>query len=256
MHYKIKYYCISHIGNVRKSNQDNYICDSHFGEINDTSHMAPIHGQKISKGYSLFGVFDGLGGEECGEVASYIAAKNASSLEFTKNAIADLEKYCQKTNADICSYIGENKLFSMGTTAALLLFSNKKITLCNIGDSKIFRFSDGALEQISQDHIATTGFGRKPPLLQNLGIPPHELRIEPYFAQGRYKSGDMYLICSDGLTDMVTNDEILQILSKEAYDSAAERLLEKALSNGGKDNVTLIVCKIERKSICFFKGRN
>lgn len=259
MRYKITYQCISHIGNIRKDNQDNYICDGHFMEINTEPPCVPICGVKSSKGNSLFGVFDGMGGEECGEVASYIAAKDAASLKITKNPIDDLTEFCREANSDICSYVEANRLFSMGTTAAMLAFSSKKITLCNIGDSKVFRFSDGVLEQLSQDHLAMSVFGGKPPLSQNLGISPSELLIEPYFAQGKYKDGDIYLICSDGLTDMVSNDEILGILSAEAHDTAADKLLKKALTNGGKDNITIIVCKIERDFWRFFyhpKSRN
>ena len=72
----------------------------------------------------------------------------------------------------------------MGTTAAILAFTGNGVTLCNIGDSKIFRFCDGELEQISKDHVTVAAYGVKPPLSQNLGISPTELIIDPYLAQG------------------------------------------------------------------------
>ena len=143
----------------------------------------------------------------------------------------------------------------MGTTAAMLVFAEKEVVLCNIGDSKIFRLCDGTLEQISKDHVAVSAFGVKPPLSQNLGIPPNELVIDPYLARGPYNDGDIYLICSDGLTDMVSVDEITEVLVSKPIEEAITLLLDKALANGGKDNTTIILCKIERQSGWFFKRK-
>ena len=143
----------------------------------------------------------------------------------------------------------------MGTTAAMLVFADKEIALCNIGDSKIFRLYDGSLEQISKDHVGVSAFGVKPPLSQNLGIPPSELVIAPYFARGAYNDGDVYLICSDGLTDMVSVEEITEVLVSKPIEEAITLLLDKALANGGKDNTTIILCKIERQSGWLFKRK-
>lgn len=255
MQYLIYYSCTSHIGNVRSINQDNFICDGHYIETNETNIFFPLCGIKSSKEVSIFGVFDGMGGEECGEIASYIAAKNASILSVDGSPATTLTKFCQTVNAEICSYVEENNLSSMGTTAAILAFSNDRITLCNIGDSKIFRFSNGILEQISKDHITVSAFGVKPPLSQNLGIPPMELVIDPYLAQGNYNDGDIYLICSDGLTDMVSVEEIIDVLNSTPIKDSVEMLLDKALVGGGKDNTTIILCKIERQSGWLFNRK-
>lgn len=254
MQYSISYWCVSHIGNIRSINQDNFICDGRFMETNDCIGFS-LSGIKSSTDFSLFGIFDGMGGEECGEVASYIAAQNASAIKIGKDAVTDLSKFCLKANTDICDYANENKVSAMGTTAAMLAFSHNGVTLCNIGDSKIFRFCNGALEQISKDHVAVAAFGVKPPLSQNLGIPPTELIIDPYFAQGAYNDKDIYLICSDGLTDMVTTEQITEVLAYTPIEEANTELLEKALSNGGRDNITIILCKIGREYGCFFKWK-
>lgn len=247
MQYSIHYSCISHIGNVRRINQDNFICDGHYIETSETNIFFPLCGIKSSKEISIFGVFDGMGGEECGEKASYLAAKNAAILSVDASPATTFAQFCQTVNAEICSYVEENSLSSMGTTAAMLAFSSSGITLCNIGDSKIFRFSSGFLEQISKDHVAVSAFGIKPPLSQNLGIPPSEWEIDPYLAQGNYNDGDLYLICSDGLTDMVDTEEIVSLLaSSENTKEATQKLLETALNNGGRDNITIILCKVER----------
>lgn len=247
MYYKIHYSCLSHIGNVRSINQDNFICDGRYMNMSDIPIEFPLCGTKISQDISVFGIFDGMGGEECGEIASYIASKAASDIEIGKDVIADLSKFCHKANNDICDYATMHEISTMGTTAAMLVFAEKEVVLCNIGDSKIFRLCKGTLEQISVDHVAVAAFGVKPPLSQNLGIPPSELVIDPYFARGSYNDGDVYLICSDGLTDMVTNEEISKVLtSTGVLNKAIEILLEKALTNGGRDNITIVLCKIER----------
>lgn len=255
MHYDIHFACISHIGNIRSINQDNFICDGRYMEVNDENMEFPLCGTKVSKNVSVFGIFDGMGGEECGEIASYIASKTASTIEIGKEATADLSQLCQKANAEICDYATLHEVSAMGTTAAMLVFAEKEVVLCNIGDSKIFRLCDDTLEQISKDHVVVSAFGVKPPLSQNLGIPPNELVIDPYLARGAYNDGDVYLICSDGLTDMVSVAEITEVLISKPIEEAITLLLDKALANGGKDNTTIILCKIERQSGWFFKRK-
>lgn len=252
MQYCIRYSCVSHIGNVRKINQDNFICNGCYMEQDDKPFSFPLCGALPCRDPVVFGVFDGMGGEERGEVASFIAAENAAALEIGKDAVAALSQFCKKTNIDICDYASKNEISAMGTTAAMLAFTDDGITLCNIGDSKIFRFCNGILEQISKDHISVAAFGVKPPLSQNLGIPPDELIIDPYLARGPYNDGDIYLICSDGLTDMVSLDDITEVLISEPLEEAAAKLLDKALAGGGKDNITIILCRIERQSGWFF----
>lgn len=252
MKYDIAYYCVSDIGKRRSVNQDNFICDGKFMELEGDTTDFPLSGTKSAKSRLLLGIFDGMGGEECGEVASYIASKTASQTDLKGDAIKKLLELCQKANLDICAYIDENGLYSMGTTAAMLAFDKKGISLCNVGDSKIFRFSKGKLEQISKDHVAFAPFGVKPPLSQNLGIPPAEMLIDPYVAKGNYNDGDIYLICSDGLTDMVSLEDISKVLEDQPFDDATEILLSKALENGGRDNVTIILCKIKKRSFWRF----
>lgn len=255
MHYNIHYSCLSHIGNVRSINQDNFICDGHYLENNDTEIEFPLCGTKTSKERAVFGIFDGMGGEECGEIASYIAAKAASSVEIGKRANNDLSLFCHKANAEICNYAALHKVSAMGTTAAMLAFTEKGVALCNIGDSKIFRLCNGTFTQISKDHVTVAAFGVKPPLSQSLGIPPNELVIEPYLARSPYNDGDIYLICSDGLTDMVSVDEITEVVTSTPIEEAITQLLDKALANGGRDNTTIILCKIERQSEWFFSRK-
>ena len=249
--YRINYYGITHTGKLRPVNQDNYICGKAFHLPDSSDDGSIIHGSVSLDDSHLFAVFDGLGGEECGEQASLIAAQKALKISFTDNVIDNLKNYCQTANDEICSYAGTNHIGSMGTTAAILTFTQKEIVLCNIGDSKIFRFSDSKLEQISHDHVTVSPFGVKPPLSQNLGIPKQIFEIKPYFSRGEYCENDIYLICSDGLTDMLPSEEIEQTIKETDYDNLAAVLLDKSLSAGGKDNITIIVCKVEKEKSAF-----
>ncbi len=253
MHYEIFYSCISHKGNIRSTNQDNFICDKRFMNSDATGVVFPLNGNVISTTPTLFGVFDGLGGEECGEIASFIAAQTASCEINSKDSIAFMKNLCFNANHQICKFMKENLIYSMGTTAAMLLFSKHNITLCNIGDSRIFRISENEMFQVSMDHVSISPFGKKPFLSQNLGIPPEEVVIEPYFSSGDYFNGDKYLICSDGLTDMVSENEICQIICSNSINDSTNLLLQKALENGGRDNVTIILLEVKQKKFSLFK---
>lgn len=249
MRYSISYWCVSHIGNVRSVNQDNLVYNRSFLPINKEKRSEPICGKEAAKDLFILGVFDGLGGEECGEVASYIAAKTAAEIKPKKNPALDILAYHSLANQKICDYAVKNSVSAMGTTAAMLTFTEKKIILSNVGDSRVYRFDGDELKQLSVDHVSVSAFGMKPPLSQNLGIPPTEMIIDPYLLELPYKDNDLYLICSDGLTDMVKNEEIAEILKNELPGDAIESLLSKALKAGGRDNITIILCKIKRESI-------
>jgi len=257
--YEIEYTWVSHIGRLRKENQDNFLCVRSYMEEEHIGTDGVQNGQTNNGRKALFGVFDGMGGEECGEIASYIAAKEASTIPIKKDGVLSLTDYCKQANTKICEYAENYAVSAMGTTAAMLLCSKDEITLCNIGDSKVFRFANGELEQISKDHVVISAFGTKPPLSQNLGIPPDQLLIEPYLSQGRYKNGDKYLICSDGLTDMLTLEEIKELLTRRNTEDAVTSLVNKSLENGGKDNITIILLElkqIKNKLFDIFKSHN
>lgn len=247
MNYRISYSCISHTGYCRKMNQDNFICAGIY--MNEAWNMDdfPISGSFSSRHPAAVGIFDGMGGEECGEVASFLAAEQASHLCISDEPEEDLMNFCDKANGRICQYAKRNRIGTMGTTAALLAFSNERIGLCNIGDSKIFRLTEEELEQLSVDHVGIAAYGRKPPLTQSLGIPPEEFLIVPYITTRPYHKNDIYLICSDGLTDMVSQEEIAEILTETDFEKAGEKLLIRALENGGRDNITILLCKTERE---------
>jgi len=250
----IEYYYASHIGKCRRVNQDNFCCLGQTMHYENNGTDGVQAGKIDAKKEPVFGIFDGMGGEECGEMAAYIAAEEMKHYSFKKGSEAGFFDFCTRANGKICEYMTENGIGSMGTTAAILRFTKKESCLCNIGDSKIFLFDGESLTQISYDHVGIAAYGRKPPLSQNLGIPEEEMIIEPYVALGSYREGDVYLICSDGITDMLTQEQIKQILTEYPGKDAAELLLEGALRMGGKDNITFILLYVkEEKRKPFWK---
>ena len=257
MNYTIKYIVLCEKGKKRQTNQDNFWCNGYFLANDNNGLSTPLTDISCNTTTPIFAIFDGMGGAKCGEMAAYLAAKSFDSL-YTAGDITDplqfLISSCKNMNSEICSYATENQAMGMGTTAAILAFGKKKIHVCNIGDSKVFLRDAKTLTQISQDHIVLVPGARKPPLSQHLGIQPNEFVIEPYFATGIYGDGDRYLLCSDGLTDMVSLDEIDTALSaKNSVTDTANFLMETALYNGGSDNITIILCELQKSK--FFRRK-
>ena len=240
----IQYYFTSNIGCIRRTNQDNFLVPQGYMTWDNRGTEGVLQGSVPVSDLPVFAVFDGMGGEERGEMAAAIAAETLYEADLSENPVQGMLEFCFAANEKICSATRAQELTSMGTTAAILQFSQENASLCNIGDSKIFALSSGAFVQLSCDHLGLAVCGRKAPLTQNLGIPPEELVIDPFVAQGNYFPGDVFLICSDGLTDMVSPERIGQILAEMPGDVAAQQLLQEALDNGGKDNVTLILIYI------------
>ena len=148
-------------------------------------------------------------------------------------------------NEAVCRYSRDNRISSMGTTMALLSFSEKAIYACNLGDSRIYRHFRGKLQQISTDHVIGGKMLGKAPLTQYLGFQEENVALEPSIVEIGYQDGSSYLICSDGVTDMLSDEEIQAVLVKNSTaEEKVEELLGAALEKGGRDNVTMVLAQI------------
>ena len=248
---------VCHKGKVRNNNEDNLFFDrkmlkqEHEGlkkylEINEADTSVP----------ALFAVFDGMGGHSYGERASYLSAcVLGEHFTGSENHVEEfLLSACDEANDRICEEM-ERERTMIGTTASMLYFQDDTVWSCNIGDSPIFRLRDGELVPLFEEHTERTMRekiygkeavkGKKFPLTQHLGIFHDELEICPYTREETIKSGDQYLICSDGLTDMVSEEKIIMILQKNiSVTEKAVYLRDLSLENGGRDNVTIIAIEI------------
>ena len=255
MEYRVEYAALCHKGLIRDKNQDNFWCSEVFLESENEGLTEMLVGDIETSTFPVFAVFDGMGGEQQGEVAAYIAARSFDTL-YLKKEKSDVKKFlldsCFEINRNICEYQQENRIRQMGTTGAILMFGQDDVFICNVGDSRIYQYSNKKLLQISKDHVESNIVDKKPPLTQNLGISETEFVIEPYIAKGMYSHGDRYLICSDGLTDMVSEDELLNVFAKKkSVSETVKNLMDMALRSGGVDNTTIILCEVCKKNRFF-----
>lgn len=237
------------MGNIRKNNEDNFYCDSKFRHDPNSTDEVFLCGKVSANDNHLFAVYDGMGGESCGEVASYIAASN--SLEFCKNKAKYndyLYELAYMLNNKIKQETKSRSLALMGTTAAMLQFNKKEIYLLNLGDSRIYKITDGEMTQLSHDHTVE-GYNGKSPLTNFLGVPRDDHPYSPYIARGSYNKNDIFVLCTDGITDMIDDNSLKNMICDMQKNNLnlsqiAKNIVSTALNNGGYDNATLILCRI------------
>ena len=238
---QIQYGILSDQGKVRTSNEDSY--------------AANADGR-------LFLVADGMGGHAAGEVASRIAA---STMEEALAGSSDdrpedaLFLAAVKANARIHETQSmEPQLAGMGSTLTALSFKNNRYYIAHVGDSRAYLLRDGVLDQLTRDHslvwhLFESGILRKEELsshpqknLITRSIGPHP-QVEIDLERGEAREGDVYLLCSDGLTDVVPDDTIREILSDtlKTPQAMGETLVKTANRAGGPDNVTVVVVRLE-----------
>ncbi|GHT34459.1 serine/threonine phosphatase stp [Bacteroidia bacterium] len=198
-------------------------------------------------------VCDGMGGHNGGEYASEMAAQLFSDYildlpaALTVEELTDLlKKWAENAHRIIVNKSTESAEYDgMGTTFCGILFYESLVFALNIGDSRLYRFRNGILKQISRDHSMRelTGDSSLPSnqIYNSLGAGDSAF-IDVKDLTGQLFDGDLFLICSDGLCDMISDEETEQILAAEPV---AEKLVEAAKAMGGKDNVSVILLSIK-----------
>ncbi len=236
----------SDVGMIRSGNEDNFFVDTRRG---------------------LFIVADGMGGHAAGEVASEMAVQIVTR-ELSAAALADdgiTEKVAQSLRtANRAIYdrtIAEVDKQGMGTTASVLMLGEDKYLIGQVGDSRVYLLRDGALRQLTKDHSyvqeqVDAGY-----------LTPEQARYHPYSNvitrcvgageavepdtyTGPVKVGDLYLVASDGLTGMVDDRRLQQLLlARSTTQRIVEALISEANGRGGLDNITAIVIRIGDASV-------
>lgn len=254
MAYQIEYAYTCHMGRVRANNEDNFWCCGKTLPVDNRGEEGVR--SEIVSGIRLpaLAVFDGMGGESCGEMAAFLAAEAFGKYyQANKKILRDvpedfIEGVCTDMNRAVCRYGKEHQIQSMGSTMAMTLFTPESMFICNLGDSRIY-FSDGErFRQISADHVLAGSRIKKAPLTQYLGMPEDQQMLEPSVLEIEHQEGYRYLLCTDGLTDMLSDGEIADILTRDTSLSEMVRmLLERALEKGGKDNITIALCEVQKQ---------
>lgn len=245
-------------GRVRPINEDNFCINRYFKNQEADADTQSFNGKKDL----LVGIFDGIGGEENGEVASFIAAKTMARFD-SHVPDGDWNMLLNEMNHRINEYAKMHQPCNMGSTAAMVFISQGVAEICNLGDSPIYLYSAGKLRKISKDHtelqraidmnltdinFEASGI-HKNRLTKYLGIRSPELN--PHIVVDiDLRDGDILLLSSDGLTSMVPDEEIEKMMNGKDCKEIVDRLVDKALENGGKDNTTVIaICCKEKKSL-------
>lgn len=232
----MKFQSFTNRGNVRKNNEDNYLLK-----------LEP---------FPLIVVADGMGGHRAGDIASKIAVDFIKNYEFNlkKDISAEIKELIYRTNDKIIREGSEKPEYrGMGTTLSLALIFKKTLYVGHIGDSRIYLYRNGSLEKITTDdsfvnELIESGrissgeafdHPQKHILTQALGI-DDDINVEN--DKLSLKKDDILLFCTDGLTDMIREDRIEEIIDSFSsdIDGLAQKLGKKALENGGSDNITLI----------------
>ena len=249
---------ISDAGRARTNNEDNYVCfDSCMQSAGDKQDRQCRRIE--TDGPFILAVFDGIGGLKAGEVAAFKAAKELSTGYGQDWYETDsMESIIQRLNTAVCE---ETPKIECGCTAVLCRITEHYFYIANVGDSRAYLYRPGSLEQISFDHTETNSMlalqkemgvhmdldlsRTSDALTQYLGVEESEFVLEPFLSGAReWKKGDIILLCSDGLTTMVSDEDIEEILESELQlQDKLELLVEEALENGGKDNITVIVAE-------------
>ena len=253
MSWTIEAVCGCNTGKIRRNNEDNFFVDGKCLNVENDGLKAPAYTEIPVKGGVMVAVFDGMGGENFGEIASYTAAQCMQQLQQEKKTLTDrispskyLSRAVLRLNDAIVCAKRELCTSRMGTTMVGVYFYNCSAYVVNIGDSRAYLMREGELRQLSEDHVEHwPDRGRKKaPLTQHLGVDPDEMTIEPFIVKTDLHKGDRYLLCSDGLTDMLSDDEIAYFMrTLEDIETCVNCLVQAALNRGGRDNITVIVCK-------------
>ena len=265
MRYCLKAAVRTHVGRIRANNEDNFYLQGKIRE--DVSLLeAEAAGQFVSDRF-LAAAADGMGGEDRGELASLLAVQSLKPCTWDQ-AGSTAEESIRRANAAVCEEM-ERHGGRMGSTLTALYMDQGKALCCNIGDSRCYLLREGALTQLSTDHskaenlirlgVLTPEQAARHPsrhqLTQHLGIFPEEMVIEPAFSEPvTLQDGDRFLLCSDGLTDMVSEEAIArQLASPGSPEEQAEQLIRMALEAGGRDNVTVLTVQVEADKRSLFQ---
>ena len=225
----------------------------------------------LDAGLGLLILADGMGGHASGEVASAMAVASIQDAlglvdgarpDWTETGGEQLQEKIDTAtvaaNAAIHSAAGMDARYQgMGTTVVLAICNGKSLVYGHVGDSRLYRLRKGSLKQLTRDHslisdLVEKGFyteeeaksaTQKNVITRALG---NEDTVKVDTAQTSLKKGDIYLLCSDGLTDLVDDEEIAEIIeNRSSLDAACKALVDSANASGGKDNVSVILLAVD-----------
>jgi serine/threonine protein phosphatase PrpC len=240
---------------------------AHFFETSARSAIGLVRQGNEDSGFvspQLIAVADGMGGHAAGEVASRIAVEVLQSLvpalvstDIDEDSVEDLLMHSLHSIDSEISLVTDEEIEKrgMGTTLTALLIRDKYISLLHVGDSRCYRLRGNTLEQLSNDHTVIQELLDQGAISQAEAV-EHPQRsmltqalrgdgdVTPVLQMYEIKKGDRYLLCSDGLSGVLTEKEIKIGLKKSDKDEAVKFLVDATYVNGAPDNVTVLIADI------------
>lgn len=236
----------------------------HSAALSDRGRMRPQNEDSFleSPERSLFAVADGMGGHAAGEVASHLAIEVLErTVAETSTELTRAERLWRAVaganDAIIARADEDTGLAGMGTTLTVVLADGPSATVAHVGDSRLYRLRSGRLECLTSDHTVVQRYvdvgqisevqARTHPmrhiLTRALGM-DEDLEVDVF--EETLEEGDLLLLCSDGLTGMVDDDDLEAVLSQSApLEDLARQLVEGANARGGEDNITVVLVRVE-----------
>ncbi|MEW6712254.1 MAG: Stp1/IreP family PP2C-type Ser/Thr phosphatase [Candidatus Riflebacteria bacterium] len=243
----------THKGMVRQNNEDSCLV------------VPPWSGIALKSGACMFAVADGMGGQNAGEIASGLAVETArrwlESVKLNKISIEIVEELFAQINLEIWNYAQKNPEASgMGTTLTMVLIHQSTAICAHIGDSRLYRLRNNQFAQLTNDHTLVGEQVRMGKMtLEQARVHPtrHILSrvlgarqfVTPDIFSVELVPGDIFLLCSDGVYGMITDQQILDQLKQPEFSELAGSIIDAANAGGGKDNCTAVVLKIEELPI-------
>jgi serine/threonine protein phosphatase PrpC len=232
---RIRSAAATHAGRRRRHNEDAYIREP-----------------------PLFAIADGMGGARAGEVASSLAAGAVRAGDASGTGEERVVALIREANRSVFERSSEDAdVAGMGTTMTVALVEDAEVIFGHVGDSRGYVLRNGALEQLTDDHSLVAELVRagklsadeaehhpqRSVITRALGTDPH-VDVDTFTVEAL--PGDLFLLCSDGLTDMISNDEIAAVLAERRarLDEAAKELVGRANRAGGQDNITVILFEL------------
>ena len=238
----------NHMGRVRRNNEDNFYLAGQYMPLDrmDAGGLFTHEGT----GTQVFAVCDGMGGGEAGEEASCMVSEALDRAVRAGGIHTTQELFDLMQNTSNAIHRRHSAL--TGSTIAMLMLDHGHVIIMNIGDSRIYRLRNGRFKKISRDHVGVQAHS----ITQYLGMPEDD-PLEPHLRKddiGEWTIGTdtdtVYLLCSDGLTDMVPDKDIREVLMAQREPKVAAQMLTKmALERGGKDNTTVMVLRVPQDLI-------
>lgn len=233
---ELEFWCRTDKGLRRENNQDSYL---------------------VNKNLGLFIVADGMGGHQGGEVASSIAVKTAEEV-ITHGVPQNPRDLMTLAYAQASQRIFDkatskmSELFGMGTTMVMANIHQDQLYIGNVGDSRAYLYKAPFAWQLTEDHSLMNdqlragiikesdvkNFANKNVITRSVGF---EREVQVDIIQRQIQKGEIYVLCSDGLSGLVSDEKITKICQDNTPDKIVDKCIEQALASGGHDNVTVLV---------------